>query len=229
MNIFTTVVVDAAVEVMILHPCWRYKGESTVGEKDSERPCCCSWGDVLLPIVSAVMVMMMTTTTMMIEDDNDDNDDGEQPCSNEYKQGIELKGRIKGNNQASQGRQVEERRERSYTFIQEPDHSIQEHTQKEKRENCCLLSCHTRLRTILILYPWRGDYYSSSIIKERRGRCRGIIIIRMGPIRRHIIHCVRHTILIQHHHKWSLHCPHPCIKSSVPTWHYHRTINSITH
>ena len=141
-----------------------------------------------------------------------------------------MKGGIKGNNQARQGQQVEVRKERSDTLIEEPNHSIQEHTQKEKRESCCLLSCRARLRSILILYPWRGDYYSSSIIKERRGRCRGIIIIRMSPIGRHIIHRVQHTILILHHHEVVT------LSSSVyevihtnmrPS--YYRTINSITH
>ena len=86
----------------------------------------------------------------------------------------------------------------------------------------------TRLDTVLMSYPWRGNSYSSSSSRERRGGCSCIIIIRMGPIGRYIIHYTRHTILIatRHHHEWLLHC-HPCIKSSIPTYH-HRIIEQST-
>mmetsp|Transcript_11215 Transcript_11215/g.12620 ORF Transcript_11215/g.12620 Transcript_11215/m.12620 type:complete len:89 (-) Transcript_11215:48-314(-) len=62
--------------------------------------------------------------------------------------------------------------------------------------------CRTQLGTVHTPYPWRGNSYSSSI-GERRGRCSGIIIIRMGPIGLYIIHSTRHTILIatRHHHQ----------------------------
>ena len=52
--------------------------------------------------------------------------------------------------------------------------------------------CRTQLGTVYTPYPWRGNSYS---IGERRGRCCVIIIIRMGPIGRSIIHRSRHTIL----------------------------------
>ena len=83
--------------------------------------------------------------------------------------------------------------------------------------------------TIHTPHPWQGTSYSSSI-QERRGVCRGIIVIRMGPIGRHVIHRVQHTILILHHHEVVT------LSSSVyevihtnmrPS--YYRTINSITH
>merc|ERR1712238_515927 len=81
----------------------------------------------------------------------------------------------------------------------------------------------TQLGTVHTPCPSRGYSYS---IGERRGRCSGIIIIRMGPIGRYIIHCTWHTILIatQHHHylEWLLHC-HSCTNSSIPTRHRHIT------
>ena len=64
------------------------------------------------------------------------------------------------------GWKVEERGKRD-VFVWHPNHLIQEHTKMEKREIYCLLSC-----------PWIGNSYSSSR-RERRGRCSGIIIIRI--------------------------------------------------
>ena len=52
-----------------------------------------------------------------------------------------------------------------------------------------------------MLYPIK--YCIHAVPMERRGRCSGIIIIRMGHIGRYIIHFTRHTILIatRHHHR----------------------------
>ena len=79
-----------------------------------------------------------------------------------------------------------------------------------------------------MLYPWI-DHSSS---RERRGRCTGIIIIRMVLIGQYVIHYTQHTLLIAawHHHEWSLYC-HPCTRSSfqrINTTPSYKTINSIT-
>ena len=51
----------------------------------------------------------------------------------------------------------------------------------------CLLSCRIRLGSVYTSYPWiSNNYSSSSSIRERRGGCSCIIIIRMVPIGRYI-------------------------------------------
>ena len=133
---------------------------------------------------------------------------------------IQTRNQIDKRNQRGQprrGQKVEERRERSVTFLWD---LIQEHSKKEKRERYCLLSCRTRLVTIRTLYPWIDN---SS--QERRGRSSSIIIIRMVPVGQYIIHRTRHTILIvtssrMDNHEWSLHC-HMCGMSYVSRLHRH--------
>ena len=49
---------------------------------------------------------------------------------------------------------------------------------------------------MLHTYPWQRNSYSNCINRERRGRCSGIIIIRMVSIGLYIIHRTWHTILI---------------------------------
>ena len=116
---------------------------------------------------------------------------------------------IEGTNQDKDDKRTGEGKEVTYSFC------------KKKKY---ILSCRARLDSIHTLYPWIGT--SSNTIRGRRRRCSGIIIIRMGPIGRYIIHCTRHTILIatrhHHHHEWLLHC-HPCTNSSIPTCHRHIT------
>ena len=84
---------------------------------------------------------------------------------------IQAMNRIEGRNRRNwlrRGRRVEDRRERSDTFLREHRHLHLEHAKKEKRESYCLLSCRTWLVTIHTLYPWIGAI--SNIIRERRGR-----------------------------------------------------------
>ena len=85
----------------------------------------------------------------------------------------------KGTTQPRQGQQAEEEREGGGTFIWEPSHLIQEHTntKKEKREVYCLLLCHSWLGTILMLYLWIDN--DSSYILDRRGRYSDASIIHM--------------------------------------------------
>ena len=53
--------------------------------------------------------------------------------------------------------------------------------QKNSKYSRRRIMCSTQLGTVTTLYPRRGNSYSSSI-GEKRQRCSGIIIIRMGPI-----------------------------------------------
>ena len=123
---------------------------------------------------------------------------------------------IEGTNQDEGDKRKREGKEMTHSFY--------------KKEKYIML-CRTRLGTVFMSYPWRGNSYSSSS-REKRGRRCGIIIIRMVPIGLYIIHRTWHTILIatslqhHHHHEWSLHC-HPCTKCINMTPSY-RTINSIT-
>ena len=123
---------------------------------------------------------------------------------------------IEGANQDKDGKRTREGKEVPHSFCNKKKY---------------ILSCRTRLGTVLMSYPRRGNSYSSSS-QERRGRRCGIIIICMIPIGLYIIQRTWHTILIatslqhHHHHEWSLHC-HPCTKCINMTPSY-RTINSIT-
>ena len=108
---------------------------------------------------------------------------------------IQSRNRIEGRDQREQlskTRTTSEREKGKKWYIFTGTQSLNTGTHKEKRGSYCLLSYRTRLDTIHTPYPWQGTSYSSST-QERRGGCRGIIIIRMGPIGRHFIHRVRHT------------------------------------
>jgi len=70
---------------------------------------------------------------------------------------------------------------------EEEDNDEEEDDDDRRRIMCC-----TRLDTILMLYPWRGNSYSRSS-RERRGRCCGIIITHIVPIGQYIIHRTQHT------------------------------------
>ena len=52
----------------------------------------------------------------------------------------------------------------------------------------CLLLCRTRLGTVHIPYPWRGNSYSNSSnsIQERRGRCSSSSIICIVSVKQRI-------------------------------------------
>ena len=67
---------------------------------------------------------------------------------------------------------------------------------KRRKKRSRTATTSTLLGTVHTPYRWIGNSYSSSSIQERRGRCRGIIFIRMGPIGRYVIHRVQHMILI---------------------------------
>jgi len=60
------------------------------------------------------------------------------------------------------------------------------YTKKEKRDIYCLLSCRTRLGTILIPYQWKGNSYTSSSSQERTRRYSGVNYYRFGFVVRTI-------------------------------------------
>ena len=136
---------------------------------------------------------------------------------------IQKMNRIEGiyrRDQPRRGWKVEERRERNDSYTKS-NHLIQEHTKKEKREIYCLLSCHIRLGTVHMPYPWKGNSYSNSTVRERRERWSSSIIIHMVPIGTRIHYVVSSSRMIVT--LWSMYQVIPT--NTVPLY---TTINTIT-
>ena len=102
---------------------------------------------------------------------------------NQIQKRNKVKGGIKGNNQDEDGKRKREGQEVTHSYgnpITSP---------KEGEEGDLLfivVPYCTRLGTVHMPYPWRGNSYSSSSIGERRGSCNGIIIIHNFPTGQYI-------------------------------------------